>query len=253
MADKKPKLHELLAVEADLQNTAKSQMDEVVVAFTKKTEHFRGLLTKLEYFDEARAKENLTEEKVLVTTVSERLKYALRYVGNYYDALLKKEATNQHARADLIVNDQVMATDVPATFLLGMETRLKGLREAILVIPTLDPGLGWTPDASAKLPEIFNAPPQVRNRTEKRVRPVVLYEATDKHPAQVKEVTEDVVVATITAFNTSGMWTPLHKATVIANVDTLIIAVKKARQRANSVEVVGEKIASKMIDFILSV
>lgn len=251
--DKKvPKLHELLAVEADLANTAKAMTDDAAVAFTKKSEHFRGLVTTTTYFDAARAQENVTEEKVLVTTVGERLRYALKFAARYFDALLQKEATNQNAKADLIVDGVTMATDVPATFLLGMETRLRNMRELLLVIPTNDPALDWSPDTTASVADVFKAPPVVRMKTEKQVRSKVLYDATDKHPAQIEKWAEDVPVAKVEQRLTSGMWTPLRKATTIANLDNLLVAVKKARQRANSAPVVEATIADKMIDYILS-
>lgn len=247
---KKAQLHELLAVEGDLSNTAKTVLDEAMVTFEKKPDHFRGFVKSMKYFDEARQQENAREEKGMVTTVEDKLTYALGASQKLFDALLQKEEANQRAKADLEVDGQVIASGLPATFLLGMETRLKAVRDMILRVPTLDPALIWSEDAGAGA-GVFRSNAQLSNRTEKQVRFKVLYDATDKHPAQIEKWNEDVPVARIETTHTSGMWTPKRKSDVLGRLDKLIRAVKKARQRANTVEVADLHIANAMTKYIL--
>jgi hypothetical protein len=101
------------------------------------------------FLDEAREAENESEVKVIETTVADKLDYLSRDLSRLYDVLLQKEIGNQEARADLVVNGEVLIPDAPATFLLGMETRLKALRQVLLHIPTLEPGRTWTEDEAS--------------------------------------------------------------------------------------------------------
>jgi len=83
-----------------------------------------------------------TEQKEMTTTVHDKLEYMFGSVAEWLDAVLQKERTNQEARADIILPDgSALATDIPATFLLGMESKLKELREVFLATPTLQPGI----------------------------------------------------------------------------------------------------------------
>lgn len=244
------KLHELLAVEADLQKAAQQMAADAVNTFSKKPDHFRGQVRTVSFFDDARQGENLSEEKAMVTTVDDKLEYALKFVGKYFDAILKKETANQGAKADLIVDGQTIAKDVPATFLLGMESRFKEIREMVLAIPTLEPAIKWELDP-AKGDGVYSAPPTASMKTEKVISAIVLYEATKEHPAQVKETSKDVAVARIETHVTSGMWSPARKAVVIERIDAILRGIKKARQRANTVDVTEVYIAKSLFSYML--
>lgn len=245
-----PQFHELIAVEQDLKAAAEQMMGDAVNTFTKKPDHFKGHTKTTTYFDVAREGENITDAKALVTTVDDKLDYALGFLGKYFDALLQKEATNQSAKADLTVDSVVIAKDVPATFLLGMESRLKSLREALLAIPTLEPSITWSEDPSAGA-GIFRAPPAAQMKTEKVFTVKVMVEQTKEHPAQIKELNEDKAVARMETVQTSGMWTPARKAATIERTDKMLRAVKKARQRANMTEVTDRSISTELFAYIL--
>lgn len=79
---------------------------------------------------------------------------------------------------------------------------------------------------------------------------LVLYEATDKHPAQVKEITLDKNVAKVTTERQSGMVSPATKALWLRRISDLATAVKEARQRANMAEIEQLKVADSIHDFI---
>lgn len=243
------KLHELLAVINDASAASTAILDETKTTFSKRPDHFKGQTKTVTFFDESRAGENLTETKEIVTSVADKLDHTARVMGRYWDALLQLEDTNQHAAADLIVGDTVIAEKVPATFLLGMETRLKELRGVILAIPTLAPELSWTKDAGAGR-GVYVSPPQLNFKGEKQRKHKVLYDATDKHPAQIETWTEDQPVARIETIHRSTMLTPADKSAMLERTDSLIRAVKTARQRANTVEASDRKIAKAMFDYI---
>lgn len=243
------KLYELLSVEPDLKNAAKKLIDECIVTFNKKAHHFMGHTKRIELFD-ADAPQEADEHAEIVDTVDDRLEYLLEYVGKYYDAYLQKEQTNQEAWADLIVNGITIAERLPATFLLGMEEKLKTLRRVYESIPTLKPGIIWEEDSSQR-PGVFRAKyDDEKFRTAKRLMHKILVEPTDKHPAQIEKWTEDTKVGRIKTTNWCSMLTPADKAARLGRIDELLIAVKQARQKANDIVAENRDISLRIFEFI---
>lgn len=243
------KLHELLAVEADKNNISTKLVDESRAALAKKPDMFRGFTKTLTYFDDKRQAENAEDTKLVVSTVDENLDYTFGHVADYFDVIFQKELTNQTANADLVVDGAVFGKSIPATFLLGMETRLKAMRTLFEAIPTLPPAINWQPDTNAGTGH-YRSPQTMVPRTEKQVKFVTLAPATEKHPAQVKDWTEDVPVAKIETVEFSGMWTVEQKAAALDRLDNLVQSIKKARQRANMADVVDGSIGQKLADYI---
>lgn len=193
-----------------------------------------------------------TESKALPTTVVETLEYYAEHWVKAEDIIFRKNKTNQSAVSDLHFNGEILVKDVPVDELLGLEVRLTNLRGMLTQMPALDASKVWEPDSSTGCLAWKARNPDVTTKTEKKTTPVVLYEATDKHPAQIKEINQDVVVGTNTTINYSGAATSLQKAQVLRNVDELIGEVKKARMRANTSVAVEDSIGSALISRILT-
>lgn len=244
-----PKLHELLAVEGDLDGTYKKVLEEAKNTFAKKPAHFFGRHKKLEMFDE-NAPEAPDEFQEMVTTVHDKLGYVASHVVRYLDAVLQKEKTNQMATGDIVVDGTVIAKDLPATFLLGLETRLKAVRAMYEAAPTLPPGMKWEKDSNRGEHVFVMANPEEKFKTAKTFKHKVLYEATDKHPAQIEKWEEVENVGKYITETWSGMISTAGKSSLLGRIDKLIRAVKKARQRANTEEVVEISIGKELIDFI---
>ena len=245
----KAKLHEVLAVEQDLSHTAVKVVNEAGTTFHKKPDHFMGFSKTTRFFDDSRSEENTDESKRIVTTVGAKLDHVTKHLARYFDAMAQKEATNQLAKADLVVNGTVLVEGAPATWLLGMETRLKDLRKMYEAIPTLSPGVLWTKDEAAGK-GIWVAPAQASFQTKKTAQHKVLYDATENHPAEIEKWFEDVPVARIEKTESSGMITSAQKAALLDRLDTLIQACKKARQRANATEVVQVKPGQAILAYV---
>lgn len=243
-------LHEILAVENDLSKTVQALIEDGITTLSKKPDHFIGFNKSTTFLDTARSGENTTEDKQVVTTVDDKLAYVFEHVIKYYDVLLQKEATNGYAKADLVIGGKVIAQAVPATMLLGLETRLRQLRALLQAAPTLPPAVKWEPDPNAG-EGIFRAPPKTTFKTEKTVKHKVLVEPTKEHKAEIEKWHEDVPVARVDQTDFSGMWTVRYKADVLDRVEQLLIAVKKARQRANLAEIEDRSIGKSLIDFIV--
>jgi hypothetical protein len=94
--------------------------------------------------------------------------------------------------------------------------------------------------------------PEFGTKTEKIMVPVILAEATDKHPAQVKESTRDNIVGKFTTVKRSGAATAIQKAEAIKLVDELLVEIKKARMRANDTTTTAEKLGSDLVKVLLA-
>lgn len=244
------KLHELLAAEGNVAATYNAIAEETLRVLARPTAFLRETVT-VRHFDEAQRQLDTTEVTDNTTTVTDRLTYSLgKAFASYINLLLAKDRTNQEARADVMLNGQVFLADVPATALLTLETRLGGLRKAFESIPTLMAGPVWEWDADQSM--YRTATPTVTFRTKKTVRAVQLAPATDKHPAQVEKVPEDVAIASIERQGWSGMWTSRAKSDILARLDALLVAVKVARQRANRVDVVRLDAGARIASFLLN-
>jgi len=248
-----PHLHEVLAVDKELEAVAWKVAEEAINTFQKKQEHFLGHDKRYEMFDEARAQEadGLREHKDITTTVPDKLKYVAGHFIRFLDSLAQKEATNQLAVADLELPDgTVLMSKVPATLLLALEGKLSKLRNVYAAIPTLQPMINWVPDPQVG-PGVYRAKDVlIRHKTEKTLQFKVLVPPSDKHPAQVEKWFEDKPIGHSIWVQWSGMVSPAEKSRLLSNLDLLIQSIKKARMRANEQEVVKVHLGASLFDFI---
>lgn len=244
------KLYELLPAEMDLKRSAVKLISEAKDTFTKRTNHFVGHIKRTMMFNDEET--TLADEVVDVTdTIDSKLAFVQEHISKYYDAYLNSQATNQKAVADIVLKGTVMATNIPATFLLGMEEKLKEIRLLYEKIPTLRPGVRWEIDDQQKFSGVYRAAsPEEKFTTKKTVQHKILYEATPQHPAQIEKWTDDIRVGKIVTQNFSAMLSPADKAARLARIDELLIAVKSARQRANDIEATKMNIGKTMFTFI---
>jgi hypothetical protein len=244
------KLHELLAVEDDLKGTSKKIQSETLATFMKKQDHFTSKAVEFHAVQEG-VKPVLEGEIAMVTTVADKLEYYAGATSNYLDAFLQKESTNTAAKADIILdNGDVLAKDVPATALLGLERELGKILDVYSVVPTLEPTTVWAEDSAQGAGIVKNT--QEKVRTKKVTKPFVLYAATDRHPAQVEKVSEDIVTGSLITITKSSKITPARKSLLMGRVEGLRRSVKKARMRANTVEHHTLSIGKALFDHINS-
>lgn len=241
------KLHESIAVQKDLQAAAQNVVKSVKHLFESGHERLLGKMRSYQPVDEdgQQFADEITE---LATTVEGQLAAMWGAYGPWLDAAFQKETTNQHARADIVINDVLIAKDVPVTALLNLEGKLAELKGVYARIPTNDPTEQWTWD---KQQGQWMSQERVTYRGQKVLRAFVKYEATPEHPAQVESYGEDVRVGAWTTVIRSGMLSPTEKGELLMRIDTLLRAVKQARQRANCEEVKKVCIADILLDYIV--
>jgi len=245
------KLHEVLAVESSLEKTARKLSEESVRTLGKEN-LFKGTTKRLEMFNDQDKNLETSEHQELVTTVDENLEYLMNSVANYWNNVLVKERTNQEATADVVLpNGTVLAEKLPATFLLGLETKLGNLRKVYEAIPTLAPGIKWVPDEMNRAGIFRNDNDSVTFKTKKDIEFKIAYDATPEHPAQVVQLDNTLNVGKYITSAICGMLTPLDKANRITRVDEVQQAVKQARMRANNhIVVKTEKVGEQMLKYI---
>lgn len=142
MSKSKPQLHQVLAVEGDLQGKAQSIIQETIKTFTGKRELFMGYSKTYEPYQED-ATPIPPDFREIETTVHDKLKYAIIPLIKYLDCICQKESTNQHAFAPLVVDGKTFHECVPATLLLALENKLRAFRPVLEAIPTLTKGVAW--------------------------------------------------------------------------------------------------------------
>ena len=246
----KSQLHEVIAASGDAENAFKTILQEAFVTFDKKENLFQGFVRDYRPFDENEP--TLAPEINKVdTTVDEKLKYITGAIERHFKALEQIDRTNQVAVADLVINGVTIATNVPATFLLSMEKRLKHIQSVLKAIPTLQPGTEWVEDENERAGVYKTKNVVERFKTKKDVEAKEISPATKEHKAQVEVLSVDRPVGKYTEQKWSGAITPRAKSQLLERFEKMIVACKQARQRANCVEVVEASATKAMLQYLL--
>jgi hypothetical protein len=242
-----------LVIENEVRKEADAMIQEAKKGFLDRTK-YEGLTKNYQPSEEedpagkTTRNDPIEPQRVeLVTTVPEKLDYVKKYLVKLLDFEATKDCTNVKAKADLVVNGEVMATDLPATLLLQLEKRLREVRNLYVTVPTLDLSKKWEPTGEE---DQYKYGPLKTYKKEKRIVPILMAAATDKHPAQVKESTKDVVIGEFETTHFTGAVHPRLKAEWLGRIDTLIEACKTARMEANEAELMKSDVGSKLFSFI---
>lgn len=243
-------LHKLLSVVAGLKGAANKILQESLQVFRAKGHLFDGRLKT--YKPDADDGDTIPEEREpLVTTVGEKIAHMVEMASPGIDAAFQVEDTNRSAAADITLEDgTVIAENVPVTFLLQFDKQLNAMRTVYDAIPTRDPKFDWVEDPDAGKGVSTTAYPEQGNRLLEEIVPLVLYEATEKHPAQVKEQKKSVKVGVWTTKRWTGKISPTQKYELMSRIDQLQRAVKQAMSKANETEHSSRKIAEGLFSFI---
>jgi hypothetical protein len=164
-----------------------------------------------------------------------------------FDVTATKEWANCEARADVTVDGNVIAAQVPVTYLLFLEKQLVDLHTFVKKLPVLDASESWLFDASA---DCWATEALQTAKTKKIPRNHVKAEATDKHPAQVELYYEDVVVGTWRTVKFSGALPARRVNELLVRVEKLQQAVKFAREEANGAKAEDKKVGRAVLGYL---
>ena len=246
------KLHELLAVEKDVKSSANMAIEKTAKTFSDGIGLFDGFIKTYDPINSEDTEVLDSESKQITATVPDVLEHFSGAMVKMFDLIYRKEVTNSGAVADIIISgdkDFTIAERVPVTVLVQYEKILDSLRNRVYAaIPTLIPSKKWELDSHEK--NVYKTPEHKKLRTKKVVKAFELSPATQHHPAQVQAINEDVPAGFWVITEWSGVITAAEKTDILNRLDAVISAVKKARARANNIEVVKVAIGKKLFKYI---
>lgn len=239
--------HQVIAVEKGIK-TRQYKFITAAYKLFQKPSFFNGHIKAFEKRNEDET--DLPDEKQLVQQqVEQMLSDVAEQNIEYWDIVAAKDSANCSARSDVMLDGEVLLSDIPVTHLLFLEKQLKDLSEAIESVPVLDPAHDWTFDPSSNL---HKSEPTRTTKTRKVEEPLLLAPSTKEHPAQTKVVTVDRIVGTWKTVKHSGALPAPRKKVLLKRVRALSLAVKYAREAANEVEAPDKQVGKKIFDFLLA-
>lgn len=240
------KLNQIIAVEKSVKAKAAQELGDAQRE-VQKPALLSGIARNYQPKDEEG--EQLPPES---TRVQVRADEVLKGLGTsltrLFDVTASKDATNSVATADVVVDDEVLLSGVPVTYLLFLEKQLTELHAFVRKLPVLDNAESWVFNDSA---DCWSTEPVRTVRTKKVPFNHVKAEATEKHPAQVDVYFEDVAIGYWTTVKFSGALPAKRVSVLIERIEKLQHAVKFAREEANNTEILDRKVGDKVFGFLL--
>ena len=241
------RLNQLLAIESDLKKRVYAELTELDKA-CRKPDLLNGFVST--YAPVAEDGEQFPpEQKRVQYNAREVLGTIHRSLAELFAVEASKDFANTEARADVVVEGKVLVSQAPTTFLLFLEKQLKDLGTLVSRMVELDAAEDWRVDDNDR--GIHVSAPSKRHRTKKLQKGIVLYPATEEHPAQTQLITEDQIVGYVTTVKRSGAVPKEAKRRLLRRIETLSNAVKSAREEANTREVERHN-PSALLDYVFA-
>jgi hypothetical protein len=239
------KLNQIIAVEKGVKSKSFADLTDAHHA-VQKSAPLAGISRVYQPKDEEG--EQLPPESTRVQLKTEDiLREVAQTLTRLFDVTATKDWSNLTARADVTVDELTIARDVPVTYLLFLEKQLTDLHTFVKKLPVLDAAESWVRDDST---DSWKTEPVRTIRTKKVPRNHVKAEATEKHPAQVDVYYEDVAVGYWTTVKFSGALPAKRVNDLLDRVLKLQTAVKFAREEANSVDVLDQKVGATVFGYL---
>jgi hypothetical protein len=244
------KLHEVVAVRKGVKSRTYSAVTELHKK-NQKPDLFNGMDREFKALDDD-GEVFPPESKKVQMNAESVLKQLRKLRSEALDIEATQEYGNLEAKADVIVDGQVVLANVPATLLIHLEKELNDTHKFISEIPTLDEAKVWNDDPNSSM---FRSETAKTHKTKKVQRPIVLYDAVVKDgealPAQTQLITEDVTIGHWHTTYLSGALPVPRKEALLERIEKLRDAVKRARSRSNDTEVEKREIGGAIFNFIL--
>jgi hypothetical protein len=216
-------LSQLIAIESGVKGKATRDETDLYRVLTKPAP-FTGISRVYRKKDED-GDDYPSESVPVQITVDDVLEKLTGSLTRLFDVTLTKETANAQARADVVVDGNVLLADVPVTYLLFLEKQLVNLNTFVSKLPVLDPTVRWHKDENTGT---YASDDTETAKGKKVLKVLEKAPATDKHPAQVETYHEDVVIGYWTKVDFSGNIPATRKAELLDRVDKLTTAVKFA-------------------------
>ena len=241
------RLNQVLAIESDLKKRVYSELTELDKA-CRKPELLNGFVSTYEPLAED-GERFPPEQKRVQYNAREVLQTIHKSLSELFDIEATKDFANCEAKADVVVDGTTIMAQVPTTFLLFLEKQLKDLGTMVERIVELDTAEDWRNDENDRGVHVSAA--SKRHRTKKVQKGIVLYPATEEHPAQTQLITDDQIIGYVTTVKRSGAIPRELKRTLLRRIEKLSNAVKSAREEANTREVM-RKDAGALLSYVFA-
>jgi len=240
------KMNQILAIEKGV----KSKHHSEITQLHKLSDHpelFNGFSKRYESIDEDGVKFP-DEEHAVQVSVNTVLESVIESIVELFDVTATKDIGNMGAVASVVLEDgTVVLEQVPCTFLLFLEKQLNDVVAFVSKLPILDPSEEWIVDKDSGL---YKSKERKTHKTKKVEKPIVLAEATKEHPAQTQLITSDELIGYWNTIKLSGAISSTRKKQIVDRVNSLIKAVKFAREEANSVEVMKKNFGKRIMNYL---
>ena len=240
------KLNQLVAIEKGAKPQAEAALTKAY-QLLQKPDLFIGLDRAYKGLDD---NDKLPpESKKVQFKAQDILTRAVEGLKDLFNLTFDKETGNTKASADITLEDgTVLVKGAPIPYMLFLEKKLVDLRTLVSKLPTLDTNENW--NALTGNSGMFASTPIQTVRTTKISKPVVLYPATEQHPAQTAMVDETVTAGFWTTTKLASQFSPDEVKEFGNRVEAVLRAVKKAREEANCLELAQTKSGEAVLDYI---
>ena len=243
-----PKLHQIIAIEEDLKNKTGAAV-AVLEREVSQADNFNGLSRVYRPKDE-NGEQLPAESKRVQHDALKQIEKFVAAKSELVDLTATKDHANMGAYGSVEIDGKTLIENVPVTHLMFLAKQLEQFKSFVEKLPVLDTAEEWKSDPSTGH---WRTDVTTRHRTEKLQEFKLITEATDKHPAQVAQLSKDVTIGYWDQTKLSAALPAFWKAALIKRIDDLIVAVKLARGRANEVDAVRQHIAEDLFTYLLNV
>lgn len=240
------KLNQVIAIEKTVKSRAQKELT-AAYKLLDKPQLFSGLNKQWRKLDEENGEDRPSENKRVQVKVPDLLESVSETLSELFEITAQKDYANCEARADVVVDGTPLLTRVPVTYLLFLEKQLVDMHTFVSKLPVLDSDEDWTHDSVVN---IYKSNPVSTQSTKKVETPIVLYDATDKHPAQTQLITKDVIVGHWETVKMSGAVTESKKKELLRKVEKLQNSVKCARETANEETASSQGVGATVLSYL---
>jgi hypothetical protein len=245
-----PRLNQIIAIEKGLKTKDYGDFSKLH-KLVQSSEGIKGISRLYQKRDEDGA-DYPSEKKEVQVRVKDIIRDVTPKIQEIFDVTATKDFANTKAKADIVIdadtdNPQTLIKDVPVSYLLWVEKQLNDIYTFVSKLPTLPTQENWTWDDNKGC---YRTDVSKTIKTKKTVKPIVMYEATEHHPAQVEKVSEDIPIGHYDVTHFSGALPVQEVENMKDRVKKLQIAVKFAREQANNTEAPKQRIGEKILGYV---
>ena len=241
------KLNQLIAILNSVKQAA-SAAKTAAYQQSQKTALFQGLSRTYQPREEA-GYVYPAESQKLTLSASDLIEKFVADSSEFFDLAATQDWANAEAKVDLRVDGALLLDGVPVTYLLFLEKQLQDVKTFIQSLPILPIDKDWHFDENRGF---YATDGKETVKTKKITEFVTAYDATPEHPAQIKEVSKDVVEGTWNLVEFSSALPQTRVDELLRRVGKLQKAVVQAREEANGIEITMEPVAATIFGHLFN-